>query len=946
MSLPTRTKYLIVGAGPAGLAAALSLVKHGVSPHDLVVVDKQLEGENTSRAMVVHAATLEALDSLGCAEAIVQCGYKAEYFRIQDRTSATILNVGFSSLSSYTKYPFFLNAPQTVTERVLGEHVKALGIQILRPFTVVGMKDSETGKGLTVSFESGDVMTADIVVGADGSKSVIRQLSGIDFRDLEGRLYSESVGEPIQSVIADVVFSELPAGFKINASWVTLSPAGVNLIVPFTADTASSLYQTDKVIHRIIFTLPSSHEPPPSHPPLEVLQGYLDDYAPFLFSSDTSKNAQPIRLSKVYWSSRFRHRAAVADTFYKKLGGGPVFLVGDAAHVHSPAGGQGMNLGIRDAISLGRVLAEQDGKPDSELHTALVGHGKSRRDSAIKVVRLTHTIINGASAIMENKIYYWVVVMLGYIPAFRNMVAWRLSGLGNRPKLQLSQLNAICPAVLSDEKRSDLQIEVGSINPDETAAEVDPRLEKRVWRKLDLFVLPVAALFYFWAFLDRTNIANARVAGLQRDLKMTNHQYSVALTVTYVPYIAAELPSNWVLKVWKLYLVIFLADSVNEQAVGPNYMLPTMLSLWGVVTICQGVVKTYGSLLACRFFIGFFEGGLFPGLTLYMSYFYPRYKMNLRVSAYFASASLSGAFSGILAYGIVRMDGVSGRSGWSWIFILEGFVTVAFGLVSYFLLPRNVEKAWFFNAEEKRYVSARLREDNTQKDEDHFTWREVREAFKLPQVWLSAFTLFMSGTILYSLAYFAPTIVESLGHTAARAQLMTVPPFAAGFVVSIACAFISDKYQCRGLTTIFSAVLSTIGFSIFLGSRHHPTQYGSLFFSISGAYTAAPTLSAWAANNATPQTRRATAIAVAIIMANAGGILATWLMGSLSHAPRYTSATITLVVFSVCMGFGAAGNLWYLSSQNRKKAEKRHIMSKAEEEPGLGDRSAWFVYNL
>jgi hypothetical protein len=98
------------------------------------------------------------------------------------------------------------------------------------------------------------------------------------------------------------------------------------------------------------------------------------------------------------------------------------------------------------------------------------------------------------------------------------------------------------------------------------------------------------------------------------------------------------------------------------------------------------------------------------------------------------------------------MDGVSGRSGWSWIFILEGLVTVVFGLVSYFLLPRNVDKAWFFNAEEKRYVSARLREDNTQKDEDHFTWREVREAFKLPQVWFSAFTLFMAGTILYSLA--------------------------------------------------------------------------------------------------------------------------------------------------------------------------------------------------
>lgn len=130
------------------------------------------------------------------------------------------------------------------------------------------------------------------------------------------------------------------------------------------------------------------------------------------------------------------------------------------------------------------------------------------------------------------------------------------------------------------------------------------------------------------------------------------------------------------------------------------------------------------------------------------------------------------------------------------------------------------------------------------------------------------------------------------------------------------------------------------------GSKSHHVQYGSLFLSIPGTYTTAPTLSAWGSNNAAPQTRRATAIAIGFIMTNSGGILATWLLGSLSAAPRYTSATITLLVFSIVMALFGGANLYYLWSQNKKKAEIRKTMTHEQEKPGLGDRSAWYVYNL
>jgi len=469
--------------------------------------------------------------------------------------------------------------------------------------------------------------------------------------------------------------------------------------------------------------------------------------------------------------------------------------------------------------------------------------------------------------------------------------------------------------------------------PIATMNERDAQLEKRVWFKMDWWLLPIVALFYLLSFLDRTNLGNARIAGLQKELKMTDYQYSIALTITYVPYIAAELPSNLLLKI-----------------IGPNLMLPTMLTLWGVITTAQGAVKSYGGLLACRFFLGLMEGGVFPGLVLYLSSFYPRKRLHMRISAFFSTASLSGAFSGILAYGILRLDGKKGHSGWEWIFIIEGVFTIFVGLCAYLLMPSTIQSARFLSQEEKDYVERKLKEDGAMSNDidDGFSWREVWMAFKLPQVWFLAIIFFFSGTTLFGLAYFTPSIVQGLGYKGATAQLMSVPMYAVAFVITMLVAWLSDRYQARGLATIFCSLLATIGFAMFLGSHNKHVQYGSLFLSITGVYCSAPATSTWSANNAAPHTRRATAIAIGFIMTNSGGILSTWLLGTLSKGPRYTKGTIVLLIFSALMTVFALGNMWYLNDQNKKKALRREELGgkRENEEKGLGDRSAWFIYNL
>ncbi|EKM58174.1 uncharacterized protein PHACADRAFT_252274 [Phanerochaete carnosa HHB-10118-sp] len=423
------------------------------------------------------------------------------------------------------------------------------------------------------------------------------------------------------------------------------------------------------------------------------------------------------------------------------------------------------------------------------------------------------------------------------------------------------------------------------------------------------------------------------MAGLQEQLGMTNNQYSIALTVTYIPYILIEFPTNLLLK-----------------HIGANILLPAMVVLWGIVTALQGLVTTYSGLIACRFFLGLFEGGLLPGLSLYLASFYPRQRLQLRISIFFAAASLAGAFSGLLAAAIIKMEGVGGKNGWAWIFILEGLFTVCFGAASFWLLPRTPQYALFLTSEEKQYISEVLQDDGVvaaNASEDEFSWHHVIETFKKPHVLVLTVAGFFNGSTLSGLAYFAPSIVASLGYTKNQAQLMSVPPFAVSFVLSIVTSFLSDFYGRRGLTITFFALISIVGFAMFLGSADDSVRYGSLFLLLPGTYCAAPPLGAWVANNAAPHARRATALAALTVATNTGGILSTWLLGALSPPPRYTAASATLLAFQVGILACALANVLYLSARNgRKRVERTHLGERREKVGVVGDDNAWFEYKL
>ncbi|GAA5936454.1 uncharacterized protein JCM15063_001891 [Sporobolomyces koalae] len=462
----------------------------------------------------------------------------------------------------------------------------------------------------------------------------------------------------------------------------------------------------------------------------------------------------------------------------------------------------------------------------------------------------------------------------------------------------------------------------------EETVQEDSAAARRAVRKLDMVVLPLAAMVYLLNFLDRSNIGNAKVAGLATDLHLTPRQYLTCVTATYILYIVWELPSNLLLK-----------------RIGAHIMIPAMCLTWATVSCLTGLVQNFGGLFVARLILGLCEGGLFPGLILYLSMFYRRRELQTRISAFFASASLSGAFSGLLAAAIVNLDGKGGQAGWRWIFYLEGLFTALFGIGLFFVLPRDPQGCKFLTQEERNIIDRRLAADvpkgATVASSDRFSWREF------PSPWircaLKSELTTSTGMTLYALAYFTPPIVQTFGYSPVQTQLLTVPPFACAFLVTLLTAWISDRSGQRGLCAIAMSVLALVGYIMFYKSLLTSVRYVALFLAITGVYSTAPALCTWISVNSAGHYRKSTAVALGFIATNSGGIASTWLFPQ-TGAPAYATASKTLIAMTVLVGVFSFLNIVYLRYANGIKARRRDQNDEAEYSVE-GDRHPDFIYN-
>ncbi|USW58134.1 Putative major facilitator superfamily, MFS transporter superfamily [Septoria linicola] len=391
----------------------------------------------------------------------------------------------------------------------------------------------------------------------------------------------------------------------------------------------------------------------------------------------------------------------------------------------------------------------------------------------------------------------------------------------------------------------------------------DPKVEAKLRRKIDLYIVPTVALLYLFCFIDRANIGNARLAGLEKDLGLMGYDYNLVLSVFYISYIVFEIPSNLACKYF-----------------GPGWFIPSISLGFGLASVACAFVHTKAQICGVRFVLGLFEAGMLPGIAYYMSRWYRRKELAFRLAMYIVMAPLAGAFGGLLASGILTLDGFGSVHSWRMIFAIEGIITIGISLIAYITLTDRPETARWLSPEEKILAIARVKSERVGATEvlDKIDNKKIFRGIFNPVVLATSFIFLLDNITVQGLAFFAPTIVRTIYPTqpVVQQQLRTVPPYIVGAVATLLIPFVSTRTDKRTIYFIVSAPLMMIGYIMFLATTDAQTRYGAIFIIAIGAFSFGALCNAQVSANVVSDTARSAAIGTNVMLGNIGGLISTW----------------------------------------------------------------------
>ncbi|KAF2846543.1 phthalate transporter-like protein [Plenodomus tracheiphilus IPT5] len=397
--------------------------------------------------------------------------------------------------------------------------------------------------------------------------------------------------------------------------------------------------------------------------------------------------------------------------------------------------------------------------------------------------------------------------------------------------------------------------------------------EKRLLRKVDWRLLPILGALYSIALIDRTNISNARVAGMGADLSLQiGDRYTIVLVLFFPSYFLLELPSNVILR-----------------KVGSANWLAFVALSWGAVMIGQGFVESWISLAICRVLLGAFEAGFFPGCVYLITCWYRRYEVQTRLGGFYLFSVGIGGLASILAYGLMQMEGTAGIRGWRWIFIIEGILTCVVAIAAWFIIldfPDKAEKKGFLTHSEAAVILQRIEDDRGDSADDPLTWAKFIHHLADIRLWAYA-TMFMSTSMpAYAFAYFLPVILLGMGYSPGAANALAAPPAIAAMFTALGFAYLGDKYRIRAPVIAAQSLLTIVGLMIVAYAEKNGVRYFGTFLGICGCQGNVPAILAYQSNNIRGQSKRSVGSALQIGFGAIGGIIASTTFKQ-EDAPRY-----------------------------------------------------------
>ncbi|OJD23005.1 hypothetical protein ACJ73_05645 [Blastomyces percursus] len=468
----------------------------------------------------------------------------------------------------------------------------------------------------------------------------------------------------------------------------------------------------------------------------------------------------------------------------------------------------------------------------------------------------------------------------------------------------------------SDEKLPPDQIEDKSRGEEESAEMFSAKEAAAIRRRIDFRLIPALGLMYGISLMDRKNVSNAAIAGMRNDLDLLQgYRYSLITLTFFITYVIFQPPMT-----------------VLCRKIGPRLFLPGICLLWGVVIIGFGFTNSWTTMVALRLILGILEAGYFPGTIYLLSTWYLKFEVARRYSVFYLIGSFASALSGILAYGLMQMEGVQGIRGWRWIFIMEGVITVAIALIGYLFIVRFPDAEQkkpsfrFLKPEECQFIVERLDKERGDVEPEKFNLVKFLKPAGDIEIWGFAFMFFCITTVTYSFSFFLPIILkDNLGFSMAASQCLIAPPYAFSAILMFTTAWFADRLRIRAPFIVFNSVLSLIGLPI-MGFHSNPAvRYFGVFIGVAGANANVPLVMAYQANNIRGQWKRAFCSATLTGFGGIGGIAGS-LVFRTQDKPSYTPGIIATMTACACVAITICLMTVYFKWQNVKADRGEKIL--------------------